>query len=152
MSFPLCLSREPHIFTGKAHAGGEKFVSKKFRNLSLKKEFLDSLEAFIDENPQHGYRSIAQFVEDASRRRFEELKTGPPEEPRFRKLNSDDNGVKVWDSKVRKTADVFIKPTGIRCLLDESSSCEHVYFALTLPEIRDSVKKKRKEGWKLPDV
>jgi len=46
---------------------------KKFRNLSLKKEFLDNIEKFIKKNPQYGYRSIAQFVEDASRLRLEAL-------------------------------------------------------------------------------
>ena len=125
---------------------------KKFRNLSMKKEFADSLEEFINENPQHGYRSIAQFLEDAGRRRREELKATEAEEPRFKKLNADENGVKIWDNKLHKNADVYFKPDGIRCILDESRSCEHVYFALTLPEVREIVRSKRKEGWKLPEL
>lgn len=125
---------------------------KRFRNLSMKKEFTDSLEEFIKENPQYGYRSIAQFLEDAGRRRREELKASEIEEPRFRKLNADENGVKIWDNKLRKSADVYFKPNGIRCILDDSSSCEHVYFALSLSEVREIVRSKRKEGWKLPDI
>lgn len=118
-----------------------------YRNVSIKTEFANNIEQFIKANPQLGYRSIAQFLEDSSRRRLEEL-----EEPRFRKLNSDENGVKIWDGRLHKTADIAIKPNGIRCLLDDTANCEHIYFALTFPEVRDTIKKKRKEGWKLPDV
>ena len=125
---------------------------RKFRNLSVKKEFADNLEAWILENPQHGYRSLAQFLEDASRRRLEVLRAAAGEEPRFRKLNADENGVKIWDSRIRKSADIYLKPTGIRCLLDNSATCEHIYFALSLPEVRDIIRSKRREGWKLPEV
>jgi hypothetical protein len=45
----------------------------KFRNLSLKKEFCDNIENWIKRNPQYGYRSIAQFIEDAARKRAENL-------------------------------------------------------------------------------
>jgi hypothetical protein len=119
----------------------------KYRNISIKTEFANSIEQFIRANPQFGYRSLAQFLEDSSRRRLEEL-----DEPRFQKLNSDENGVKIWDSRLHKTAEVFFKPSGIRCMLDETSNCEHVYFALTFPDVRAIIKAKRKEGWKLPDV
>ena len=43
------------------------------RRISLKKELIDRVEKFIEENPDHGYRSIAQFVEDAIRHRAEEI-------------------------------------------------------------------------------
>jgi hypothetical protein len=118
-----------------------------YRNISIKTEFANNLEEFIKANPQFGYRSLAQFLEDSSRRRLEEL-----QQPRFRKLNSDENGVKIYDSLLRKTADVYFKPNGICCILDDSASCEHVYYALTLPEVRSLIQRKRKEGWKLPDV
>jgi len=45
----------------------------KFRNLSLKKEFCDNIENWIKRNPQYGYRSIAQFIEDSARKRAENL-------------------------------------------------------------------------------
>jgi len=40
----------------------------------VKTELADFIEKFIEVNPQYGYRSIAQFVEDSSRKRLEELK------------------------------------------------------------------------------
>ena len=44
-----------------------------YRKISLKKELCDEVEEFIREHPEFGYRSIAEFVEDAIRRRAEEL-------------------------------------------------------------------------------
>lgn len=72
--------------------------------------------------------------------------------PTYSKLNADDKGVKIWNNKKRETADIYFTPKGIRCSLDASETCEHIMFALSLTEIRDIVKKHRKEGWKLPDV
>jgi hypothetical protein len=34
---------------------------------------VNTIEKFIQKNPQYGYRSKIQFIEDASRRRLEEL-------------------------------------------------------------------------------
>jgi len=44
-----------------------------YTKVSIKKELLEPIEKFIKENPQLGYRSLAQFVEDAIRRRADEL-------------------------------------------------------------------------------
>ncbi len=41
--------------------------------VSIKKELLEPVGEFIKENPQLGYRSLAQFIEDAIRRRADEL-------------------------------------------------------------------------------
>ena len=48
-----------------------------YRRVSLKKELVDAIEVFIHENKEYGYRSIANFVEDAIRRRSEQLKVIP---------------------------------------------------------------------------
>ena len=45
-----------------------------YRRVSLKKELVDVIEVFIKEHPEFGYRSIASFVEDAIRRRAEQLR------------------------------------------------------------------------------
>jgi len=76
----------------------------------------------------------------------------PLELPRFEQINSDENGVKILDRQIHKVADVYIKPEGMRCILDESDDCEHITFALSLPRIREIIKKHKREGWKLPDV
>jgi len=44
-----------------------------FRGVSLMKELVDAVEKFIEENPNAGYKNIAEFVADAVRRRKENL-------------------------------------------------------------------------------
>lgn len=44
-----------------------------FRGISLMKDLVDIVEKFIKENPNAGYKTIAEFVADAVRRRKEEL-------------------------------------------------------------------------------
>lgn len=43
-----------------------------YRKISIKKELADAIEKLIKANPEHGFRSIASFLEDAARHRIEE--------------------------------------------------------------------------------
>lgn len=45
-----------------------------FRGVSLKKELIDAIEKFLNESPDAGYKNVAEFVSDATRRRIEEVK------------------------------------------------------------------------------
>lgn len=131
----------------------EKDLSERqYKNVSVKSEFAEEIEKFVDSHPQLGYRSIAQFMEDASRRRLEELIPESVNPPRFEQINHDNNGVKVHDRQLRKVADIYFRPEGPWCDLDQKSTCVHIDYALSLPEIRDIVRKHNKAGWKLPDV
>lgn len=47
--------------------------SHKYVKVSLKKELMETIRQFIHDYPEFGYRSLAQFVEDAVRRRVETL-------------------------------------------------------------------------------
>lgn len=38
-----------------------------YKTISLPKSLIESIGAFIDENPEKGYTSIAEFVKDATR-------------------------------------------------------------------------------------
>lgn len=49
-------------------------AQQKYRRVSLKKELVDTIEKFIKKHPEFGYRSIAQFVEDAIRERAEKIR------------------------------------------------------------------------------
>ena len=44
-----------------------------YRKISIKKELADAVEKLIEANREYGYRSIAVFLEDAARRRIEEI-------------------------------------------------------------------------------
>jgi Arc/MetJ-type ribon-helix-helix transcriptional regulator len=120
-----------------------------FRGVSLKRELVEQVEKLVKENPQ--YKSIADFVHEAVRLRMQEVKKSV-NLPRFEHFNINDEGVRITDRKIGMIADIYFKPQGIFCDLDKSNNCEHIDFALKSPEIQDIIRKKIKEGWKLPDV
>jgi hypothetical protein len=124
---------------------------KGFRGVSLKSELLSEVERFIVEHPE--YRGAAEFVSEAIRLRMEELRKIPqaPPLPRFEHFNKGPGGVRITDRKLHRIAEIHFKPEGIFCELDQKDSCEHIDFALTIPEIQAIIRKKQKEGWKLPD-
>jgi hypothetical protein len=70
--------------------------------------------------------------------------------PRFEQVNCDENGVKILDRQLHQVADVFFRREGVKCILDESDDCEHVAFALSLPKVKETIRKHKKEGWNLP--
>jgi hypothetical protein len=127
-------------------------TERPYKNISIKTEFAETIEAFINENPQLGYRSIAAFLEDASRRRLEDLKALQKAYSRFEHFNMGMDGVRIVDRKLKRIADVYFKPEGIWCGLDNKSDCEHIDFALSVPEIQGIIERRRKEDWKLPEV
>ncbi len=45
-----------------------------YTSIKIRKEFADELAKLINENPELGYRSISDFMLDATRRRIEEIK------------------------------------------------------------------------------
>lgn len=67
-------------------------------------------------------------------------------------FNLDEKGVKILDRSLGtpnspngRIIDVFFKPTGAWCGLDESASCRHVKFALSLLAVNQILERK---GWK----
>lgn len=45
----------------------------RYRGLSFQRELLDMVEEWIRKHPEMGYKSLADFVTDAVRKRCEEL-------------------------------------------------------------------------------
>jgi len=119
-----------------------------FRGVSLKRQLVEEIERLIREYPQ--YKSIADFVHEAVRIRMEDIRK--VKLPRFEQVNFDENGVKVLDREFHKVVQVYLKPEGIFCESCEKNDCEHIRFALSMPEVKKEIKKKQLEGWRLPDV
>ena len=70
-------------------------------------------------------------------------------------FNLDENGVKILDktNPDRKfVAQIYFKPDGIWCEHCQTDNCKHIQFALTWKNVIKVIKKKKREGWKLPDV
>ena len=119
----------------------------KYRGISLQRELVDKIEEFIKDHPERGYKSLADFVTEAVRKRCEELKIlvpTPPELPALEHFNVNEDHVTVIDRKRRMFADVYFRNNHIYCELCEEENCEHVDYALNLPKVRRLLSQK---GW-----
>lgn len=123
----------------------------KYRGVSLSKEQIEMIEKYIQEYPEANYTSIADFISDAIRERFEDLGVYPGK-IRFIDVDPNEKGSLLYDNDLRKTVQIYISSTGVECGECKLPDCRHVKFALSEPKTRDLIRKKRKEGWKLPDV
>jgi hypothetical protein len=121
----------------------------KYRSLSLSKELVETIEDFIEENPQVSYKSIADFVADAVRIRFEQLGVYPGKISLL-DINANEMGPLLYDKDLKKTVQIFITPNGFECEECKASSCRHIKFALANPKTQELIQERKKKGWKLP--
>jgi len=78
------------------------------------------------------------------------------EKPRIKHFNIDEKGVTLVDERIKtpnspfgRIFQVFFDDGNAICELCHSRTCEHVKYALSLPQTIEIFKKK---GWKLPEV
>ena len=123
----------------------------KYRGISLPKKMIEAIEEYIEENPEANYKSIADFVADSIRVRFEQLGVFPGKIA-FLDINANEQGPLLYDYVLGRTIQIYVKPSGIECGECKTPNCRHVKFALTKPQTQALLQQKRKEGWKLPNV
>lgn len=121
-----------------------------YTGISIKTELAQDVETFVKEHPTK-YRSLTHFVEDSAIERLKELRTQLKELPRFDRINGDDTGVLIYDRELKenKAVHVSVRPNGVMCDFHQRTDCEHVKYALKLPDVQEMIKKRRKEGWKI---
>lgn len=133
----------------------------KYRHVSLSRELVDKIEEYIKNHPERGYKSLADFVTEAIRKRCEELKILiplPSDQPVLEHFNLNEEGVRILDRSLAngvcegRIIDVYFKPDGVWCDYCQSRKCRHIKFALTVPAIQKIIVKKEQEGWKLPPI
>jgi hypothetical protein len=124
---------------------------RKYHSISLSKEVVETIEDLIKENPQAGYKSIADFVADALRIRFEQFGVYPGNISLL-DINANELGPLLYDRNIRKTVQILITPRGLECAECKQSSCRHIKFAIANPKTQKLIRERKKEGWKLPDV
>lgn len=128
--------------------------TSKHATVRIPKDLLTAIEKFLEtkEAKEMGYIYITDIVTEAVR---EFLKTkGYYPLPRFEHFNLDENGVKILDrtDPQRKFyVQIYFKPTGMYCEYCNTDKCPHIKFALEQPDIQQIIRKKRQEGWKLPE-
>ena len=123
----------------------------KYRSISLSKELVETIEDFIEENPQASYKSIADFVGDAVRIRFEQLGVYPGKISLL-DINANEMGPLLYDRNLKKTVQISITRNGLECVECKAGSCRHIKFALANLKTQKLIRERKKEGWKLPDV
>jgi len=121
-----------------------------YTTIKLPNDLVSSMDKLIG---TYGFKSRAEIVKEALRDLLAQYKTpNTIEQPRYDHFNMGVHGVRITDRQLHRIADIRFSPEGIYCELDESESCGHIDFALTVPEIKEIIRNKRKEGWKLPDI
>ena len=126
----------------------------KYRGTTLQRELVNVIEQYINSHPEMGYKSIADFITDVIREKCFELKilTPTPELPLLEHFNINEEGVRILDRSLAnhmskgRIIDVYFKPDKVWCEYCQSSSCNHVKFALNIPEVRKIIIKK---GWEI---
>ena len=116
----------------------------RYRGISLQRELVDRIEEYIKGHPEAGYKSLADFVTEAVRKRCEELKILGPrtEPPALEHFNVNQDHVTVIDHKRRMFADVYFREGHVYCELCEEEDCEHVKYALDLPKVQKALERK----------
>ena len=126
-----------------------------YRGVSLSKDLIESIETYIKENPSTAYKSIADFVTDAVRKRLEELGALPPTLTLIH-INVAENYVLLWEKKPGEdkghSVEVFFKDDKVKCKYCDSNRCYHVKYAVSLPEVKKEFERRRKLGLKVPDL
>lgn len=55
--------------------------------------------------------------------------------PYLSKIGYEDNVLFIKDSKLGKTAEVYLRDRSLYCNICESKDCTHIHYALALPEV-----------------
>jgi len=129
----------------------EETNQDEYTTVRLPKEIMDEIDDIIKRGTR-GYKSRAEFVKEAVRKRFEELQTQQPQLklPALEHFNIDEEGVRILDRTLAsktmggRIIDVYFKPNLVWCDYCQSSNCQHTKFALELPEVQNILDKK---GW-----
>ncbi len=131
----------------------EETNSDEYTTVRLPKEIMDEIDQIIRRGTR-GYKSRAEFIKEAIRKRFDELNTAQPTPrlPALEHFNVNEEGVRILDrtlsskTSTGRIIDVYFKPDNVWCDYCQSKSCRHIEFALELPAVQEILNKK---GWTL---
>jgi hypothetical protein len=131
----------------------------KYRGMSFPRELVDKIEEYVKTHPDMGYKSLSDFFTDSIREKCDQLKilTPAPELPTqalppMDRFNITEDGVRLIDRTLAngvskgRIIDIYFKPDMVWCEYCESTDCQHVKFALSIPEVQKIL---REKGWKI---
>jgi hypothetical protein len=120
--------------------------SEKWRSVSLPESMVKLVKELVDEYPELGYKSVADFITAAIRAHPDYTSHAEP----YSHFNVYDDHVTIWDKVKRQLVDVYFsnKRPYLKCSLCEEESCEHARFVLTIPKVLGLL---REKGWLIED-
>jgi Arc/MetJ-type ribon-helix-helix transcriptional regulator len=112
--------------------------------IKLPKELVAEMDKLIG---ALGFRSRGEIAKEAIRQllsHYKETLNLPklPPLPRLEHFNISENGVRILDRSLGngvskgRIIDVYFKPDRVTCEYCQSTNCEHVEFALSIPKVR----------------
>ena len=113
--------------------------------VKIPKELADKIDKLLELRIE-GFRSRGEFVTTAIREKLRQYEDEL--RPRFEHFNVYEDHITIWDNKLRRLIDVYIRDRGLVCEYCESDDCEHTRFVLSIPKV---VKTLRKHGWIIKD-
>lgn len=130
-------------------------MPKGYKGVSLPEDLIKAIETYIKENPSTAYKSKADFITDAIRKRLEELGALPPTLTLMH-INVAENYVLLWEKKPGEekghSVEVFFENDKVKCRYCDSNRCYHVKFAVQLPEVKREFERRKRLGMKIPDL
>ena len=116
---------------------------KGFKTISIPvavyEKLMKALEFANESAGYRKYRSVSQFLE-ALLAEFEKKIAIP----RFEHFNVYEDHVTIWDHRINRLIDVYIRDSKLVCEYCKDAGCEHVKFVLTIPKVIEALKKR---GW-----
>lgn len=120
----------------------------KWDKINIRTETLNRIKKFLKtrRGMKSGYTNPTQFVDDAIRRRFDDLHLS-----RFEHFNAEDNVIRVLDNDIEPLGDiveVFIKNNNLICSYCKEQTCIHIKYIWTQESLINEL---RKHGLKPPN-
>jgi len=117
----------------------------RYRGISLQRELVDEIEQYIKDHPEAGYKSLADFVTEAVRKRCEELQILGPKpivHSVLEHFNVYEDHVTIIDRKRERLVDVYFRNNFVYCQLCGERNCEHVRYAIQIPKVQRTLEEK----------
>jgi len=124
--------------------------------IKLPKELVEEMDRLIG---ALGFRSRGEIAKEAIRQllsHYKESLAQPQlqEPPKLEHFNISENGVRILDRTIisatsrGRIIDVYFKPEKVWCEYCDATNCQHVKFAMNIPEVQRILQEK---GWKIKE-
>jgi hypothetical protein len=102
--------------------------ARKWGSVSLPETVTEEIKYIIKENPDLGYKSVAEFIMDSIRRNPRYLE-------RMEHYKVYESHFMIFDRSMKTLVDVYFQDEGLYCDHCDSTKCDHTEFILSLDDL-----------------